>query len=87
MDRNTITEVLIGNSPGFISSDVVPPSRPKSNEWTMVLNFRSQDELTAWQRSSAPANEPKLSAKPSRYSRAEASARSRNQTGPVNRQA
>ena len=55
MDRNTITEVLIGNSPGFISSDVVPPSRPKSNEWTMVLNFRSQDELTAWQRSSERA--------------------------------
>ena len=43
--------IVIGKFPGFISSDVIPPSEPKSNEWTIVLNFRSQDELTAWQRS------------------------------------
>jgi uncharacterized protein len=47
--------LVVGKFPGFISSDVVPPSRPKSNEWTIVLNFRSQDELTAWQRSSERA--------------------------------
>jgi antibiotic biosynthesis monooxygenase (ABM) superfamily enzyme len=40
---------VIGKFPGFISSDVMPPSQPESNEWTIVLNFRSQDELTAWQ--------------------------------------
>ena len=43
--------IVIGKFPGFISSDVIPPSQPESNEWTIVLNFRSQDELTAWQRS------------------------------------
>ena len=42
---------VIGKFPGFISSDVMPPSQPESNEWTIVLNFRSQDDLTAWQRS------------------------------------
>jgi uncharacterized protein len=46
---------VIGKFPGFISSDVIPPSQPESNEWTIVLNFRSQDELTAWQRSSERA--------------------------------
>ena len=38
--------------PGFISSDVIPPTGPDSNEWTIVLNFRSEEELAAWQRSS-----------------------------------
>jgi uncharacterized protein len=47
--------IVIGKFPGFISSDVIPPSRPESNEWTIVLNFRSQDELSAWQRSSERA--------------------------------
>jgi uncharacterized protein len=42
---------VIGKFPGFISSDVIPPSQPESNAWTIVLNFRSRDELTAWQRS------------------------------------
>src|SRR4029077_12067536 len=41
--------IVIGKFPGFISSDVIPPSQPESNEWTIVLNFRSQDELTAFQ--------------------------------------
>jgi antibiotic biosynthesis monooxygenase (ABM) superfamily enzyme len=43
--------IVIDKFPGFISSDVIPPSQPESNEWTIILNFRSQDELTAWQRS------------------------------------
>jgi len=46
---------VIGKFPGFISSDVMPPSQPESNEWTIVLNFRSQDDLAAWQRSSERA--------------------------------
>jgi uncharacterized protein len=40
---------------GFISSDVIPPTRPNSNEWTIVLNFRSEEELATWQRSSERA--------------------------------
>ena len=28
------------------SSEVIPPSQPDSNEWTIVLNLRPQDELT-----------------------------------------
>jgi hypothetical protein len=47
--------IVIGKFPGFISSDVIPPSEPKGNEWTIVLNFRSQDELSAWQRSNERA--------------------------------
>ena len=47
--------IVICKFPGFISSDVIPPSQPESNEWTIVLNFRSQDELAAWQRSSERA--------------------------------
>ena len=43
---------VLGRFPGFISSDIIPPAQPEDNEWTIVLNFRSQDELTAWQRSS-----------------------------------
>lgn len=43
---------VIGKFPGFISSDVIPPAQLESNAWTIVLNFRSLDELTAWQRSS-----------------------------------
>ncbi|HXB73419.1 MAG TPA: antibiotic biosynthesis monooxygenase [Candidatus Acidoferrales bacterium] len=46
---------VIGKFPGFISSDIIPPLKPESNEWTIILNFRSQDELTAWQRSSERA--------------------------------
>lgn len=42
---------IIHKFPGFISSDVIPPSQPTSNEWTIVLNFRSEDELKSWQRS------------------------------------
>src|SRR5258707_5460118 len=41
----------IDKFPGFVSNDVIPPSQPDGNEWTIVLNFRSEDELAAWQRS------------------------------------
>jgi antibiotic biosynthesis monooxygenase (ABM) superfamily enzyme len=47
--------IVIGKFPGFLSSDVIPPSQPEGNVWTIVLNFRSQDELAAWQRSSQRA--------------------------------
>jgi hypothetical protein len=46
---------IIDKFPGFIGSDVIPPTQPDSNEWTIVLNFRSEDELAAWQRSNERA--------------------------------
>lgn len=46
---------VIDKFSGFISSDVIPPTQPDSNEWTIVLNFKSEDELAAWQRSSERA--------------------------------
>ena len=41
--------------PGFISSDLIPPTQPDSNEWTIILNFRSRDDFAVWQRSSERA--------------------------------
>jgi uncharacterized protein len=46
---------IIDKFPGFVSSDVIPPTQPNSNEWTIVLNFRTEDELAAWQRSNERA--------------------------------
>jgi hypothetical protein len=46
---------IIDKFPGFVSSDVIPPTQPNSNEWTIVLNFRSEDQLAAWQRSNERA--------------------------------
>jgi uncharacterized protein len=36
--------------PGYVSSDMMPGANG-SNEWTIVINFRSADDLTAWQQS------------------------------------
>lgn len=36
---------------GFISSDLIPPTNPGSNEWTLLVNFRSKEELVSWQNS------------------------------------
>ena len=44
--------MVVGKFPGFVSSDVIPPSQPEGNEWTIILNFCSQDELSVWRRSS-----------------------------------
>jgi antibiotic biosynthesis monooxygenase (ABM) superfamily enzyme len=46
---------IIDKFAGFISSDVIPPTQPDSSEWTIVLNFRSEDELAAWQSSAERA--------------------------------
>jgi len=40
----------IGKFPGFISSDMMPAANG-SNEWTIVTNFRSADDLAGWQQS------------------------------------
>jgi antibiotic biosynthesis monooxygenase (ABM) superfamily enzyme len=44
-------DTVIGKFPGFVSSDIMPPTNSDSNEWTIVLNFRSKEDLTVWQQS------------------------------------
>ena len=44
-------DLVIGKFPGFVSSDIIPPTRPDSNEWTIILNFRSNEDLVVWQKS------------------------------------
>ncbi|HVE15891.1 MAG TPA: antibiotic biosynthesis monooxygenase [Chthoniobacterales bacterium] len=44
-------DLVVGKFPGFVSSDIIPPTKPGGNEWTIILNFRSQEELTTWERS------------------------------------
>lgn len=36
---------------GYISSDIMAPTKPGDNEWTILLNFRSKEDLVKWQRS------------------------------------
>jgi len=42
-------DLVLGKFPGYIGGDITPPAQPGSNEWTIILNFRSKEELTAWQ--------------------------------------
>ena len=42
---------VIGKFPGFVSSDIIPPTHADSNEWTIVLNFRSNEDVIVWQQS------------------------------------
>src|SRR5947199_240546 len=44
-------DLVIGKFPGFVSSDIFPPTKPGSNEWTIILNFRSNEDLVVWQKS------------------------------------
>jgi uncharacterized protein len=43
-------DAVIGKFPGYVSSDMMP-SGNGSNEWKIVINFRSADDLMAWQQS------------------------------------
>lgn len=43
-------DTVIGKFPGYVSSDMIPGANG-SNQWTIVINFRSADDLTAWQQS------------------------------------
>jgi antibiotic biosynthesis monooxygenase (ABM) superfamily enzyme len=45
------SDLVIGKFPGFVGSDIIPPTRPDSNEWTIILNFRSNEDLVVWQKS------------------------------------
>jgi antibiotic biosynthesis monooxygenase (ABM) superfamily enzyme len=44
-------DLVIGKFPGFLGSDIIPPTQPGSTEWTIILNFRTHDDAVAWQRS------------------------------------
>jgi uncharacterized protein len=44
-------DLVIGKFPGFVSSDIISPTRPDSNEWTIILTFRSSEDLVRWQKS------------------------------------
>ncbi len=44
-------DLIIGKFPGFISSDIIPPIHAGSNEWTIILNFQSHEDLVVWQKS------------------------------------
>ena len=43
-------DTMIAKFPGCVSSDMMPGANG-SNEWRIVINFRSADDLTAWQES------------------------------------
>src|SRR5205814_8134508 len=42
-------DLVVGKFLGFVSSDIIPPTRPDSHEWTIILTFRSDEDLVVWQ--------------------------------------
>ena len=47
-------DAAVATFPGFNSSDIMPPGE-HDDTWTILLNFDSQENLTAWQKSSERA--------------------------------
>jgi len=47
----THNDLVIGKFTGFVGSDIIPPPKPDGNEWTIILNFRSNEDLVVWQKS------------------------------------
>jgi antibiotic biosynthesis monooxygenase (ABM) superfamily enzyme len=47
-------DAIIAKFPGYISSDMMP-GPDGGNEWTIVLNFRTPEQLEVWQKSSERA--------------------------------
>lgn len=45
----------VGAFPGFLGSDILPPSLPGGNEWTILLSFQSKEDIERWQRSTERA--------------------------------
>lgn len=41
----------VSKFPGYISRDIMPPTKPGDNEWTILLNFENSDLLLKWQKS------------------------------------
>lgn len=42
---------VLGKFPGFVSSDIIPPTLPGGHQWTIIVNFRSREDAEAWQQS------------------------------------
>ena len=42
---------VVSKFPGYISGDVMPPTKPGDNKWTILLNFQTADQLLQWQKS------------------------------------
>ncbi len=42
---------VVARFPGYVSGDVMPPTKPGDNEWTILLNFQTADLLVKWQKS------------------------------------
>lgn len=47
-------DAIIAKFPGYVSSDMMP-GPDGGNEWTIVLNFRTPEQLEVWQKSSERA--------------------------------
>src|SRR5260370_40845996 len=47
-------DTIIAKFPGYVSSDMMP-GPDGGNEWTIVLNFRTPEQLEVWQKSSERA--------------------------------
>lgn len=47
---------VVSRFPGYISGDVIPPTKPGENEWTILLNFQTSDLLLKWQKSEERAS-------------------------------
>jgi uncharacterized protein len=43
--------IVVSKFPGYISGDVMPPTKPGDNEWTIILNFENSGVLLKWQKS------------------------------------
>jgi antibiotic biosynthesis monooxygenase (ABM) superfamily enzyme len=46
----------LGKIAGYAGGDLIPPTHPGGHEWTLLLNFRSREDLVAWQNSQARAD-------------------------------
>ncbi|MGC1783662.1 MAG: antibiotic biosynthesis monooxygenase [Acidobacteriaceae bacterium] len=42
---------IVSKFPGYVGGDVIPPTKPGDNEWTILLNFETADLLIKWQKS------------------------------------
>jgi antibiotic biosynthesis monooxygenase (ABM) superfamily enzyme len=42
-------EAMAASFPGFLSSDLIPPSEAGHDEWTLILNFQTAADLKVWQ--------------------------------------
>lgn len=41
----------VGARPGLVGSDIIPPADPAGRAWTLILNFRTPEDLRAWRES------------------------------------